>query len=81
MDVSENLIVGNDAYVKSGLSVGTNGLTCDGPVSMRDVMNLVPRTTAPSSPSSGQLYFDDSEALCVYVNGAWTNLAGTGTCE
>ena len=35
-----------------------------------DAMRLEPLTRPPASPSAGDLYFDDSQALCVYVNGS-----------
>lgn len=44
-------------------------------------MRLTPMASPPSSPSSGQLYFDDSEALCVYVDSGWSKIAGSGTCN
>ena len=46
-----------------------------------EAMRLEPIQNAPGSPSSGDLYFDDSEALCVYVDGDWAKLAGSGVCR
>jgi hypothetical protein len=45
-----------------------------------DTMRLQPRATAPSSPALGDIYVDTSEAVCVYASGAWTKIAGAGSC-
>lgn len=36
-----------------------------------DAMRLEPVSGPPASPSNGDLYYDDSHALCIYVNGVW----------
>ncbi|MEM7587308.1 MAG: hypothetical protein AAF560_28230 [Acidobacteriota bacterium] len=36
---------------------------------------------APTSCSNGSMYTDDSGALCVCFSGAWSRMAGTGTCS
>ena len=46
-----------------------------------DTMRLQPRATPPANPASGDIYFDTSEALCVYVSAAWAKVAGPGTCN
>ena len=46
-----------------------------------EAMRLEPIPNAPALPSSGDLYFDDSEALCVYVDGDWAKIAGSGVCR
>ena len=45
-----------------------------------EAMRLEPQTSPPSSPALGDIYVDDSEAVCVYVDSAWTKLAGSGSC-
>lgn len=63
---------------------GNVGIGTDTParkLHITDAMRLAPIASAPSSASSGDLYFDSSEALCVWVNGAWSKIAGTGTCS
>ncbi len=46
-----------------------------------DSLQIDPRSSAPSDGSLGQFYVDDSEAICVYVNGVWVKLAGPGLCQ
>jgi len=43
-------------------------------------MRLEPINDAPLSPSSGDLYYSSSEALCVYTSTGWTKIAGSGYC-
>jgi len=37
--------------------------------------------TPPSPAAAGMIYYDSSGAFCVYVDGAWTKLAGSGSCS
>lgn len=46
-----------------------------------DAMKLEPIEAPPSDPSSGDIYFNASEALCVFVDNAWTKIAGNGVCS
>jgi len=62
------------------VGIGTSGPAR--PLHIVDVMRLEPRSTAPSSPSTGDIYVYDgnpNDALCVYLDLAWTSL-GPGTC-
>ncbi len=61
-------------------NVGIGTTTPARKLHISDAMRLQPIASPPSSPSSGDLYFDNSEALCVYVSGAWSKIAGAGTC-
>jgi len=45
-----------------------------------DAMRLEPQASPPGTPSLGDIYVDSSEAVCVYVDGAWSKIAGSGTC-
>lgn len=46
-----------------------------------DVMRLEPRSTAPSSPSLGDIYVDsDSNELCFYDGSVWVGLKAAGAC-
>lgn len=45
------------------------------PLHITDFMKLEPRSTAPSSPSKGMIYYDSSDdKLKVYTGSAWENL-------
>nr|VFK22784.1 MAG: Disaggregatase related repeat-containing protein [Candidatus Kentron sp. LPFa]VFK35211.1 MAG: Disaggregatase related repeat-containing protein [Candidatus Kentron sp. LPFa] len=44
------------------------------------MVNLKPLPEAPKSATSGDMYFDNSGALCVYVEGGWSKITGKGTC-
>lgn len=46
-----------------------------------DSLQIDPRSTPPTDASLGQIYVDDSEAICVYVNDTWIRLAGAGSCQ
>ncbi len=46
-----------------------------------DAMRIEPQPHAPYGPSLGDIYVDDSEAVCVYAAGSWTRIAGTGACS
>ena len=70
MIITENGNIG----VGSGMTNPQRSLHID------DVMRLEPRTTAPTSPSLGDVYVDDSNAFCVYLDAAWTKLGGSGSC-
>ena len=46
----------------------------DGKTTVNDVMNLTPRSTAPTSPSQGDIYFDNTlNKLRVYDGTTWQN--------
>lgn len=46
-----------------------------------DKYHINPTASPPASPAEGDLYFDTSHALCVYISGGWTKLTGAGTCS
>ena len=48
-----------------------------------NAMRLEPIERAPSSPSNGDLYYDNSgsHSLCIYINGSWSAIAGDGSCN
>lgn len=64
-----------------GVAIGQGVTTASRPLQVSDVMRLVPRNSAPSSPSEGDIYVYDgaTDALCVYLTGAWLSAAG-GIC-
>jgi hypothetical protein len=43
-------------------------------------MKLSPQAGAPANPEEGQIYHDASHAICVFMNGSWMKLVGTGSC-
>lgn len=47
---------------------------------LADAMRLEPISDAPSSQAPGDLYYDNSDALCVYMTAGWVKLAGSGYC-
>jgi hypothetical protein len=46
------------------------------------LINLTAVDDPPSSPNSGDIYHDSSDALCFYsgITSAWTKIAGIGSC-
>lgn len=66
--------------LKNG-NVGIGTTTPARKLHISDAMRLEPITNPPSNPSQGDLYFDDSDALCVYVTAGWAQLAGSGSCS
>jgi len=46
-----------------------------------EAMRLDPVPGPPPNPASGDLYFDSSQALCIYIDGAWARIAGSGQCN
>jgi hypothetical protein len=46
------------------------------------LMHLTPRSTAPVSPTRGDMYYDsDSNELCLYDGSSWTGLKVGGACS
>lgn len=60
-------------------SGGSGGLSSNNP-SIKGAMNLEAQESPPASPSLGDIYHDNSPAICVYINGSWNKLIGTGSC-
>jgi hypothetical protein len=48
---------------------------------VRDVIRLQARPNPPASAVIGDLYTDDSGALCFYTGSAWSVAGGTGACN
>lgn len=62
-------------------NVGIGGITSPlRSLHISDVMRIEPSSSPPSSPSLGDIYVDDSEALCIYIDSAWTKIIGSGSC-
>ena len=45
-----------------------------------EALRLEPISSPPPSPSSGDMYYDTSEALCIFSSGSWILIAGVGSC-
>ncbi len=46
-----------------------------------DAIRIEPSVVPPPAPMLGDIYVDTSNAVCVYVDAAWTKIAGTGLCS
>lgn len=68
------------AVFDTGGRVGIGTTTPARKLHISSAMRMEPQTNAPTSASLGDIYVDDSEAVCVYVDSAWSKIAGTGTC-
>lgn len=44
-------------------------------------MRYEPQSSPPAGAGNGDIYYDDSDALCGFVNGSWSVLAGGGACS
>ena len=49
-------------------------------IEISKAMKLQPMNNAPADPSMGDIYVNISNALCVYMDGKWNKVTGTGTC-
>jgi hypothetical protein len=58
---------------------GGGGMSSTNPT-ITGAMKITPQEDPPASPEEGQIYHDTSPAICVYMNGIWGKLYGTGTC-
>lgn len=68
----------NEIYAMSGNNASTLYLNWEGgKVHLSDVIRIVPRTSAPSSPEEGDMYIHDNgstKTLRIYLNGAWVDI-------
>jgi hypothetical protein len=46
-----------------------------------DVINLAAQAEQPINPNPGDIYYDASHAICVFMNGNWIKMVGTGNCD
>ncbi|MDA0773169.1 MAG: hypothetical protein O3C63_09560, partial [Cyanobacteria bacterium] len=47
-----------------------------------DVMKIEPRSSAPSTPTLGDIYIDsDSKEFCFYDGSSWVGLKAAGACS
>lgn len=66
-----------------GSNIGNVGIGLSNPdqrLHINGAMRLEPQASAPGSAVDGDMYYDTSHALCVYVSGGWTKLGGAGSC-
>jgi hypothetical protein len=93
--VSENMDIGNNLYVRTGINVGLGGIKSDGPITASDletaggIIKISPQSAVPAtcnSNSTGRIfyYYKTSPAWdepC-YCNGtSWTQFDGGGVCN
>lgn len=77
---SEELEVNGDTKISGDLGIG-NGVSMVRELNIKDTVRLEPRSSAPSSPSLGDLYVDsDTNELCFYNSTVWVGLATGGAC-
>lgn len=70
-----NLTTSKFPFVMHGTNVGLGTLNPEAPLHVNDFMKLEPRTTAPSSPTKGVIYYDDNDnKIKVYTGSGWENL-------
>lgn len=55
------------------------GLVSTDEVQVRDFLQLEPRSSPPSSPTKGTVYYDSDGALCIYNGTSWDKV-GSGDC-
>jgi hypothetical protein len=46
-----------------------------------DVINLAAQVEQPTNPNPGDIYYDSSHAICVFMNGSWIKMVGIGNCD
>ena len=72
-----NEIQSNKLYIENSNSSSPliGGDFSTNKVTINDVMKLAPRTTAPSSPTEGEIYVNSSDHhIYCYLNGSWKQL-------
>lgn len=77
------LIAGGSARVriKSGGNVGIGLANPQRILHISDTLRIEPRTTAPTSPSLGDIYVDSTtNTLCFYNSTDWISAANDGVC-
>ncbi|MBX9765992.1 MAG: hypothetical protein K2X47_01865, partial [Bdellovibrionales bacterium] len=65
-------------------SAGNLGVGASNPqqkLQLAGAMRLEPQASPPGTASNGDIYYDTSHAVCAYVNGSWSVLAGPGSCN
>jgi hypothetical protein len=89
-----SVTIGADLEVQGNVHIMQN-TEIDGDLDVHDLhvadklaighaMKLDPREDPPIGSAAnlrGMIYYDNSEALCMHINGAWTKITGPGTCE
>ena len=66
-------------FNNGNVGIGTTSPTQT--LSISGAMNITPSASPPENPSAGTIYVDSSSAVCVYIGGGWTSIAGAGTCD
>jgi len=70
-----NKTTGYYAMTIHGKNIGIGTLNPEAPLHITDFMKLEPRSTAPSSPTKGMIYYDSTDnKLKLYTGSAWENL-------
>ena len=74
--------IGGDLDVENEASFGEE-FGASGRISISDALKLAPRESPPPDPQNGYVYYDrtDPDAVCVYLEGQWVRIAGTGACQ
>ncbi len=74
--------IGGDLDVENAASFGGE-FGASGRISINDALKLAPRESPPPDPQNGYVYYDrtDPDAVCVYLEGQWVRIAGTGACQ
>ena len=72
---------GNIIFSNTRGNVGIGTSTPQRKLHISEAMRLEPQTSPPASASMGDLYVDDSGALCFYDGVSWSVAAGAGACS
>ena len=65
-------------------TTGNAGIGNNDPAQKLDIegaMRIEPTAAPPAGASNGTLYYDDSNALCAFINGSWSVISGPGACS
>jgi hypothetical protein len=76
--VIASLSTSNAIHISAGTNAVPEFSVTNSTVTINDVLRITPRATAPSSPSSGQIYVDSTpnpDELCFYDGAAWQGLS------
>ncbi|MCE2928518.1 MAG: hypothetical protein LW817_02680 [Candidatus Caenarcaniphilales bacterium] len=86
-DGDNQLVIGSAIYGKQiddGLNakIGIGVTNPQRALHISSVMRLEPTASPPPSPAEGDIYIDSTgtKAYCIYLNGTWQKIIGSGVC-
>lgn len=73
-----HVIQGDGATDPGDVGIGTTSPTQA--LHVNGALRLDASASPPAAPAQGDFYIDDSNAACVFLDGAWQKISGSGSC-